>query len=287
MIGEQHSTNDIDTTSRFRLWSLGDIVIRFKGAEYGIAMNALGRAQHYITFVINPENKRPSRDSARKMLAEMFKSEVVATFKAVPLSKVVREQMMRLQDKMGKEQDSLEVINALLAELSNNIIVEFTYHEFLLIPELQRSFFEEPQTTFGQKGCDAYPDAKQDIEAAGRCLALGEGTACVFHLMRVLEMGLWDLAKRIGVSNISPTTEENWKVIIDQIEKRIKDLQQSPKSPQKKTDLQFYSDAATNFHYFKDAWRNYVSHSHARYNEREAMLVWTGVSTFMNRMAKG
>jgi hypothetical protein len=42
---------------------------------------------------------------------------------------------------------------------------------------------------FGETVSQKFKDASGDIESAGNCLALGQGTACVFHLMRAMDGG--------------------------------------------------------------------------------------------------
>ena len=53
---------------------------------------------------------------------------------------------------------------------------------------------------FGDDVARAFPSSKGDIDEAGKCLALDRGTACVFHLMRILEIGLQLLAAKLGIS---------------------------------------------------------------------------------------
>jgi len=91
-------------------------------------------------------------------------------------------------------------------------------------------------------------------------LALGEWTACVFHSMRVLEHGLRELASRVELS-ADAMAQENWKNVIDQIEAKIRAMEALPKSAEKSASLKVYSQAALQFRYFKDAWRNYISHT--------------------------
>lgn len=56
---------------------------------------------------------------------------------------------------------------------------------FLYIPPQMVNLYEAKEL-FGQPVEHAFPSAIDDIEDAGKCLALGQGTACVMHLMRVL-----------------------------------------------------------------------------------------------------
>ena len=62
-----------------------------------------------------------------------------------------------------------------------------------------------------------FPSARNDAFEAVDCVALGKGTAAVFHLMRTLEHGLRALAKDVGKS----FDVQNWQNIIEQIEAEI------------------------------------------------------------------
>ncbi len=103
----------------------------------------------------------------------------------------------------------------------------------------------------------------------------------------MLEKGLHSLATELGVGMSSGIEFENWKNIIDQIEKEIRKLEALPKGPAKTATLTFYSEAASQFRYFKDAWRNHVSHARAQYDEREALTIFEHVRTFMHDLAEG
>src|SRR5258708_7512857 len=46
---------------------------------------------------------------------------------------------------------------------------------------------------------DKFPSAILDMEEAGKCLAFDRNTACVFHCMRVMEVGLKTLASALGI----------------------------------------------------------------------------------------
>ena len=50
---------------------------------------------------------------------------------------------------------------------------------------------------FGQEATTRF--ATEDMVDAGRCLAFGCGTAAVFHLMRVMEVGLKALSSELGI----------------------------------------------------------------------------------------
>lgn len=123
-----------------------------------------------------------------------------------------------------------------------------------------------------------FPSAAPDVLACVDCYALGYGTASVFHAMRILEYGLAALARDLG---IEPGVE-NWQVIINRIEAEIRHQGQSlPRGTEKTERLEFLSSAAKEFMYFKDGWRNHVSHNRATYDEHQARSAMEHVRNFM------
>jgi hypothetical protein len=139
-------------------------------------------------------------------------------------------------------------------------------------------------TTDWKSVFERFPDCKNDIHVGVDLWALYHHTASVFHMMRVLEVGLKALASSVDLK----FTIENWQNIIDQIEAQIRLKQKSlPKGADKNKTLQFLAEAAKEFAYFKDGWRNYVSHNKIVYDEHQARSVMEHVRQFMTTLANG
>ena len=102
--------------------------------------------------------------------------------------------------------------------------------------------------------------------------------------MRALEHGLRALAEKVGLDQ-GAMSHENWRSVIDQIERKIRLIEAEPKTPEKLARVTSLSDAALQFRYFKDAWRNHVSHARATYDQHSAERVWTHTETFMRQLA--
>lgn len=127
-----------------------------------------------------------------------------------------------------------------------------------------------------------FPSAESDILAGVDLWALGHATASVFHFMRVLEHGLRALAADVGKN----FDVQNWQNIIDQIEAEIRQIGKNLSSGASKNErLQFLSEAAKEFVYFKDGWRNYVSHNKGAYAEHQARSVMEHVRGFMTTLS--
>jgi hypothetical protein len=171
---------------------------------------------------------------------------------------------------------------AVIQQLKALILDNLTQHYFLLIPVTRRELYEQKNPPFGSVVHSRFPEANRDIASAARCLAVDEWTAAVFHLMRVAEHGMRDLAKPLGV----PCEEaQQWRHVIDGIVSAVKAMEQEKKTPERDAQLQSYSEAAQQLFFFKEAWRNHVMHAKETYDEREAFNVYEAVKHFMQRLA--
>jgi hypothetical protein len=133
---------------------------------------------------------------------------------------------------------------------------------FFYVPPERIKFFPKMKDPhiFGSAVGNAFPSAMYDIAEAGACLALDRASACVFHLMRALEVGLTVLGAKFGVS----LAHTNWGPAIEQIERKISDLHTDASwkaLPDYKEQQEFYAQAASHFRILKIAWRNYTMHN--------------------------
>jgi hypothetical protein len=172
---------------------------------------------------------------------------------------------------------------AVLAELQKDVLVELMTPVFLAIPAEKREFFRQTKPAFGQEVYDTFSDARDDIADATRCIALDEPKAAVFHLMCVLEHGLRTLAKQLKINKGVEIKE--WSTIIDDIEREIKAMRKLKRTPARDKKSQFYSEAASGFIHYRDAWRNHAIHSRGEYNEQRAMVIWENVRALMHHLA--
>ena len=132
---------------------------------------------------------------------------------------------------------------------------------------------------FGNQVAERFPSTVVDVEEAGKCLALDRGTACVFHLMRVLEIGLRALAADLHVGKL----EENWQKLLDQVRKAVNALPRS--TADEKQRLAQRSEAAAHLQNVKDAWRNDVMHPRDIYTVEQAQDVFNHARALMVSLA--
>ncbi len=157
---------------------------------------------------------------------------------------------------------------------------------FFYVPAERVKFFPTNVAPhlFGKAVADAFPTAAQDIDEAGMCLGLDRGAACVFHLMRALEVGLGVLGKVFGVS----LEHTNWAPAIEQIEKKIRHMHEDPDwkaLPDCRGQQEFYAQAASHFAILKDAWRNYTMHARGFYTAQQVERIFENTKGFLQELA--
>lgn len=195
---------------------------------------------------------------------------------AIPLPSVV-SQMKRIESTLRGSHTQAEVIG-LMADLYNRLEDELSSQYFFHVKPYRVAYYTEPMP-FGDDVARAYPNARDDIEAAGKCLALEQGTATVFHLMCAMEIALKSLGKALGI-DYAPS----WDSYIRQITRSM-ETEHKKKPADWKKDESFYRDLLGDLVAVKSAWRNPTIHVRRKYLPDEAEEVFRAVRTFMKRAA--
>ncbi len=162
-----------------------------------------------------------------------------------------------------------------LQELKNTIRREMEVCFFFYMPSRQTEFYDQKEL-FGGAVNAKFPSIQYDMIEAGNCYAMGRGTACVFHLMRIMEVGVQSLGTRLGVPLAD---EKNWQDIMNRVNKAIGAL------PPKDAATGELSHAAANLYAVKLAWRNEVMHPNDKYTVEEAKDLIGQVKLFIGQLA--
>jgi hypothetical protein len=204
----------------------------------------------------------------------------------LPLSLSLQAQVKRTFERASQhDSDDIHDLRVIVGEISHNIVSELASHLFFFVASELKWHYLTPERVVGQAFEMAFPDAVKDSHLGIQCYVLDQWTASVFHFMRVLEHGIRHICSLVEIPSENIQLE-NWKNILDQVEKKIREMEKLPRSEEKVENLKFLSEAATNFRYFKDAWRNHVSHSRATYDSIDAKRVMDHVIDFMQHLAK-
>lgn len=187
--------------------------------------------------------------------------------------------------------------DAILMELTNQLQVfnevlhdELESRVFMYLPPEDARLYREPLAQF-PKTVRQFKASPKHIERAARCYACGQYTACVFHCMGILQLGLYALAAEvIGTAPDRPYELSEWYGILEAI--RIAIEAKTKLGPNEKktatTDdlLTFYSGCMMQFRWFKDAWRNHVAHIREDYDSGQAKSILDHTRDFMEQLAE-
>jgi hypothetical protein len=149
---------------------------------------------------------------------------------------------------------------------------------FALTPEGQ-ALYEPRRPLFGESFSLKFGSAKYDLEEAAKCLATDRGTAAVFHLMRIMEVGLRSVYRCLGIPEPLEGAKRNWNHILS----RIREERLSRGNQWKEKDL--FQSLYALLDAVKDAWRNNAMHMDEKYTPDDAERIYTTVRGFMSKVA--
>jgi hypothetical protein len=266
-------------------------MIRFYADHLAVAITNLTMAQHGLdmaALLVSPEEQQREGPAYLLKCGDVLKflQALQAEMNHLDLPVSLLRSVERLIHDVEHEPFPVAVFADRLNSTKFAICDELGERLFFRVTKPQ--LYLDPEGWFGSDPMAAFPGISKDVRDACRCQAAGQWTAAVFHAMRILEQGLHKLCRELQVPFKIDVELENWGAILEQLERKIRTLEASmSKSLAKDAWLQYYSKAASHFHYFKGAWRNQVSHSRSHYDEQEATEVLDAVKRFFGHLAKG
>jgi hypothetical protein len=165
-----------------------------------------------------------------------------------------------------------QAIVHLVARLQDELSQQFFFH----LTQQDVRFYGQ-KALFGEVVAKKFKHAAEDIERAGNCLALQQPTACVFHLMRAMEIAVRQLGKRLKVT-ITPQT--TWRQMTGQMDDKIKKMPESTDAQKRKKND--WEAARANLHHVGSVWRNNTMHPATSYTQSQALDVVNAVRVFMS-----
>lgn len=166
-----------------------------------------------------------------------------------------------------------------MAEIANRIKDELGSRLMLVIPTENAAQYEQLEPPFGKDFAGKFPSAQYDLAEAGKCLALSRSTAAVFHLMRVIEVGLAAVHGCLGISVPLIGNDRNWGNILTRIRDNIS--ARGNKWSEKDEFQELYALLTA----VKDAWRNATMHIENKYTDEEAKQIFDLAKGFMMKLS--
>jgi hypothetical protein len=262
----------------YGLVSLYD-VLKFAAENFWEASQILTELRENPAFGANRSNERMATLNA--LLANLRALDLPVSVKEfekfnVWMNRTMNEiHLLRPIEKQKAEMLKIEVpVRTKIQQLCSVVHSELEARIFFHIAVKEASFYDQKEF-FGSSVNQRFPSVQYDMVEAGNCYALGRGTACVFHLMRIMEVGVQEFGAKLGVSLAH---EKNWQNILDETNKAIKAL------PPKAATTVEMSQVSANLYSVKLAWRNEVMHPNDTYTLEEAENLIRLVKVFMQKL---
>lgn len=283
-----------------RLWSLWEMLERY-ALIFSEALGSLSTAQLAWRSPLVPNNvfrdgalmtgagRTPEHEAEvredlefrRKVVSDALERTEGACVLAGLTGVLPEIERLRTNLSMWRPNVPVRDIGGDIGHLRNRLRDELQNEYFLHVSRTDYQLYGQPEG-FGPEVAAKFPTGVEDVEGAGNCLALGQPTACVFHLMRLAEIGVRALAKKLKVTTIDPETE-NWNTIIDHVNKAINAL--PAKTVSEKARKAALAGASAHMNVIRIATRNEVMHPKKTYTQEEARDSLQATRLFMRHLA--
>jgi hypothetical protein len=215
-------------------------------------------------------------------------SELVTALAAVhaPLSIMAAE---KLKKEIGRHKDEHDPftygdLEQAYAALYSRIRDELSLVKLLAVKPDREKYYAPTVPIFGTVVAAKFPIAAFDIDEACKSFALDRSTAAVFHLMRVLEIGIRALARALQIPDPLKPAERNWGVILKEIWTGIE--KKWPTSASRMHgDGALFEGLHASLDAVKNPWRNATMHVETKYTDDEAEHILIAVRGFMKKLA--
>lgn len=178
-------------------------------------------------------------------------------------------------------------LHSKMGQFTHRIRDEYTTRVFLAVPYGMAKYYSDPKAFFGDSAWNAFPtDGQYEMEEACRSFALARSTACVFHLMRLMEVAIGAVRKSLGIPDPIKPQQRNWALILKSVKDAI-DARNAKGGPgwANPLDRSLFDEFYLLLSAVKDTWRNSTMHVENKYNEEEAENIMTTVRAFVRKVA--
>jgi hypothetical protein len=127
-------------------------------------------------------------------------------------------------------------------------------------------------------------DGVFELDEAAKCIALGRPTAAVFHLMRLVEVGIRALARCLNIPDPLKPAERNWGHILGEIKKGY-EARWPTVAARAQGNGELFEHLHASLDAVKNPWRNATMHVENKYTDDEAKHIFAAVKGFMKKLA--
>jgi hypothetical protein len=192
----------------------------------------------------------------------------------------------KILDLLAKPNPSHTGLAPLEDELQGRLIDETAFRKFFSLNTKEAEMYNSPRKGWSEI-IERFPNTIGDIEEASKCFALSRYAAAIFHSVQVVEFGLIELGKLIGVTD--PLS--GWTATTNRLQGIIKKGHES-RTPFERQNFAFLEQIHGTVEGLKNAWRNKISHAQGKltlltadFSPDVAEEILLATRAFMRRLA--
>ena len=197
------------------------------------------------------------------------------TLSLATTSALAKRMMDSLDTATAKYISFAEQSKELLSRFSDELNATTIY----ALPSETAKFYAKGEVVFGDEVVKTFSDTQDDFEEAAKCLALSRGTACVFHLMRIMESAIHDLGNKLGFT-IKDKNDKflPWGILVANMEGKTKTLTSQ-------AEISKWTEVRLHLHALSMVWRNPTMHPKKYYTVEQAHEILVASTQFLRNLA--
>ena len=173
-----------------------------------------------------------------------------------------------------------------LQDIESRFADELGFIKLFVVDQTKAVLFGGADELLGEQTASLFPSVWFDCEEASKCLCLGRPTACVFHCMRMLEVAIKALAKRLTIEDPVKPAQRNWGVMLRTIKEKM-DSTYPPSARTTGSEGVLIEKLYLSLDAVKNPWRNDTMHVEGVYTDAEAQHILQCVAVLLQTMAQG
>lgn len=167
---------------------------------------------------------------------------------------------------------------------------EMASWRLLILNDREAEVFKGSIELIGNDVIGKFRDVRYDLDEACKCIATGRSTACVFHLMRVMEVVVRAWAEKLDIepARLNPSgtrfRDLTWADLQREIRAAIERL---PQTSMAERETRRGADIAlATLDSVRSAWRNPTMHPAAIYTESQANAIFRFVADLLPELSR-
>ena len=177
--------------------------------------------------------------------------------------------------------DALDAVTDINTRLGDELDAKV----FLSLSDEEMKFYSPNTSLFGAEFDTGFRELGAfELDEAVKCLAFGRPNASVFHLMRLMEIGIRAIARCLQIPDPVKPAERNWGRILEKVQGGI-DVKWPAAADRMAGDGQLFKSLYVSLDAVKNPWRNATMHVENKYTDDEAQHIYAAVRGFFKKLA--